>query len=116
MFWKRFQSKTNSVIPKFVLETFLSKNKLSNSKVCFGNVFAAKTNSVIPKFHYFQHILDDMKLYGSTRNYDGATSESNFKLMFKKPASQTQKRHRVFDEQFLKNYQLNINTTKLKNE
>ena len=61
-------------------------------------------NSVIPKFHYIQHIFDDMKLYGSTRNYDGATSESNFKLMFKKPTSQTQKRHRVFDEQFLKNY------------
>ena len=49
------------------------------------------SDTIVPKFHYIQHILNNIKYFGSSRAVDGATSESNFKILFKKPASQTQK-------------------------
>ena len=40
------------------------------------------SDTIVPKFLYIQHILDDIRYFGSSRTFDGAGSESNFKLLF----------------------------------
>ena len=44
------------------------------------------SDTIVPKFHHIQHIFDDIRYFGSSRTFDGAASESNFKLLFKKLA------------------------------
>ena len=52
------------------------------------------------KFHLLVHMLaEDLERYGLHRNVSGSAGESQFKKKFKLPASTTQKRTLLFDQQ-----------------
>ena len=106
-----YQSLHQQRIRKQLLELMEGMNmsqaaKILNSYLKLYKSIKIETgsNSTVLKFHYIQHILDVITYFDSSRTFDSATSESNFDLLFKKPASQTQKHHQVFDKQSLKNY------------
>ena len=52
-----------------------------------------------PKFHYLSHIPDQIKMFGSTNNFNGDQCESNHKYISKATGSRTQGRTDTFDFQ-----------------
>ena len=67
---------------------------------------SSETNvhSIFPKLHYLIHVVQNILEYGSSRNFDGGASESNFKQLAKKPARRTQGRADSIDIQLCNNY------------
>lgn len=84
------------------IQEFLTIYKsLRNSKI--NDAGEAVDECLFPKFHYLIHIIDQIRLFGSSMNFDGGASESNFKVNTKNPAMNSQGREGTFDAQTAKN-------------
>jgi hypothetical protein len=65
------------------------------------------------KFHLLIHMVeDDINKYGLPRNVSGSAGESQFKKNFKLPASKTQKREQLFDQQVAERHHQHVTIEK----
>jgi hypothetical protein len=65
------------------------------------------------KFHLLVHMVDDdIKKYGLPRNVSGSAGESQFKKNFKLPATTTQKREQLFDQQVAERHHQHVTIEK----
>ena len=67
-------------------------------------IFPGEDKSIFPKFHYLIHVPIHILDLGSSKNFDGGSSEGNFVKIAKKPARKTQGRSELIDIQLCNNY------------